>query len=194
MLTFLFVCTGNICRSPLAEAFMADRSRRLLDGRVRVCSAGTWAGEGNAPMGESLLVLRDLGIEPPPGGSTPLHEDLIDEADLIVTMTEEQLEAVGLLAPDAAARAFTLKELAVLLAALPPVVATDDDDVRARLAAADLLRGGRNAPRIGDANVRDPIGLGMRVYRHVAGEIEDAMDVVVGGLFGVGALREAERT
>lgn len=172
---------------------MADRSRRLLDGRVRVLSAGTWAGDGHAPMGETLLVLRDLGVEPPPGGSTPLHEDLLADSDLIVTMTEEQLEAVGLLAPETAARAFTLKELAVLLAALPPVTSPDDEAVRARVAVADALRRAPAAPAVPDANVRDPLGLGMQVYRHVAGEIETAVDALVEGLFGVAlAVRATE--
>jgi len=185
VLTVLFVCTGNICRSPLAEGFLADRSRRLPDGAVRVRSAGTWARGGDPPVPESILVARERGVDISGQECAPLTAQELDGADLIVAMAEEHREQIVQLDPQAAVRTFTLEELASILAAMGPA---NGDGVRARLAEAHLRRG----PQHG-GDVRDPLGLGIETYRDVGRQIETAVDAVVTGLFGVGeAPRAAE--
>lgn len=90
----LFVCTGNICRSPMAEYLM----RHLLgaDATCTVGSAGTCALPGCPASEGAQHVLRELGLDPSPHRSRQLTADLIDAAELIVVMTElhrEQIDA-----------------------------------------------------------------------------------------------------
>ena len=90
----LFVCTGNTCRSPLAEAV----SRHALEKRgwnhVRVDSAGTSAVWG-APASEGSLYAAELsGLDLSGHRSQPLTYELIENADIILGMTANHIAAV----------------------------------------------------------------------------------------------------
>ncbi|HEX6263612.1 MAG TPA: low molecular weight phosphatase family protein [Actinomycetota bacterium] len=184
MLRVLFVCTGNICRSPLAEAFLLERARGLPEGLLSVRSAGTWGREGHPAMPETIAIGVEHGLDVGDHAASPLTTDLIEGHDLLVGMARDHVAEIARMVPDSASRAFTLKELAHLLSSLEePLPKPDVDAARARIAAADELRRARGGPADGD--VSDPIGLGLDVYRMVAGEIEAALDQVVEGLFGV---------
>jgi protein-tyrosine phosphatase len=189
VLTFLFVCTGNICRSPLADVFMADRSRRLLGGAVRVRSAGIAAGRYLSP--EAIETAREKGLDAGSLSPTQLTADLLREADVVVTMTRDHSAEVLDVAPEAAEKTFTLKELSWLLASLPASRPTSErESVLARIAEAHRRRAsGRVAAPAED--VRDPLGLPMEVYREVAAEIEAGVDDLVLGLFGARDRAEA---
>jgi len=182
VLRVLAVCTGNICRSPLAEAFFAARSD-LVPGGLSVRSAGTWANDGMPATRESRLAGRERGVDLEGHRSSRLTSAAIREADLILGMTAEHVEGILALDPSAAARTFTLKELAAILRGLPGT-----GDVRARLAEADRHRD----PALVD-DVADPLGLGMEIYRHIALEVDVAVDEILAGLgAGTGAARTAE--
>jgi protein-tyrosine-phosphatase len=106
----VFVCTGNTCRSPLAEALM----RRALAARghtsVAVSSAGTGAWEG-APASEgSLLVGLENGLDLSGHRARLLTRELAHAADLILAMSPQQRERVAALG--AGDRAHTLSEFA----------------------------------------------------------------------------------
>lgn len=184
MLRVLFVCTGNICRSPLAEAFLADRARSLPQGLLEVRSAGTWGREGHPAMPETIRVGAEHGLDVERHTASPLTVDLIEPHDLLVGMTEEHVAEIGRMVPGSASRTFTLKELAHLLDSVEdPPAGRDEETARARIAAADELRRERGGPS--DADVADPIGMSSDVYRAIADEIRRAVDEVVEGLFGV---------
>lgn len=184
MVTFLFVCTGNICRSPVADMFMTDRSRRLLDGAVRVQSAGIAAGRWVSP--EALETAREKGLDGSALRPTQVTPEMLRAADLIVTMTAGHSAEVLGLAPDVAEKTFTLKELVGLVGSVPkPEPSTDRESVLARIAEAHRRRATRAAGNGQPDDVRDPLGLPMSVYREVAGEIEAGVDDVVRGLFGL---------
>ncbi|MCW5768372.1 MAG: Sua5/YciO/YrdC/YwlC family protein [Phycisphaeraceae bacterium] len=99
----LFVCTGNTCRSPMAEAI----ARRIADTadpspiRVIVGSAGTSAGPGPATR-EAVEAAHIMGLDLSAHRSRPLTRQLIDDADEIYTMTASHARAVVAIAPAAA--------------------------------------------------------------------------------------------
>ena len=188
VLRILLICTGNICRSPMALGFLADRSGRLLDGALIVRSAGTWARPGSPPTPEAEASVAERGIDISDHRSTPVSSDLIGWADLIITMTAEHRDEVLDMTPDADDRTFTLKELVALLGALPPPeVERSRDALLARVDEASALRASGRAPAPADADVVDPIGMSDETYRAVAWELEELTDALVRRLAGADA-------
>ncbi len=110
MRTILFVCTGNTCRSPMAEAI----TRRLIDqgllgdrGDLFVASAGTAAASGIPPTREGVDALEALGIRLE-GNSKPLAAEMVRNADFVFCMTARHLDAARTLVPDAVAKIMRL--------------------------------------------------------------------------------------
>src|SRR5512140_599148 len=105
----LFVCTGNTCRSPLAEAALKRRLGALGD-RVEVGSAGVAALSG-APASEgSVAVARSVGLDLERHRSRPLTAELLREQDLVLLMQPRDLARVKALAPDLEASVLTLAD------------------------------------------------------------------------------------
>lgn len=117
----LFVCTGNTCRSPMAEAIAAGIARQMSASagqagnnsaglQLKIQSAGTSASSGAPASAEAVQAVRDLGYGASLSGhrSRPLTPRLIAEADVIYTMSRSHLASVLELAPDVEDRAMTL--------------------------------------------------------------------------------------
>lgn len=89
----LFVCTGNTCRSPLAEAtarkLAADRG--LED--VTFVSAGTGAFSGAAASDGAILVGLERGLDLSSHRSRPLTPELVLESDLILALSEHHVDS-----------------------------------------------------------------------------------------------------
>ena len=113
--TALFICTGNICRSPMAEGLF----RKLMAGRtdVRVASAGVSAIRGQPPSLHTVAVLNRLGIDLTQFRSQPLTEELVAKATWIFAMTRSHLDTIHLLFPEAADKAYLVCEFDPQLAA-----------------------------------------------------------------------------
>lgn len=101
----LFVCTGNTCRSPIAEALL--KSRNI--GGLEVRSAGIYAKNGGPISRNSQLVLEKEMI-PFTHTSNSVDETLIDWADLILTMTASHKHALILGFPHAISKVYMYKE------------------------------------------------------------------------------------
>jgi RpiB/LacA/LacB family sugar-phosphate isomerase len=108
MKTILFVCTGNICRSPMAEGLF----RHAVKGRgdYKVISAGVGAVDGQAPSENSVRALRELGIDIAGQRSRALTGRMVEEADYILGMTHNHVDSIILLYPQAAEKTFLLRE------------------------------------------------------------------------------------
>src|SRR5690242_20038372 len=108
MKTILFVCTGNVCRSPMAEGLF----RHLVKGRndYRILSAGVGAVDGQPPSPHAVRALKELGIDISRQRSSMLTARLVDEADYIFGMTHGHVDAITLLFPHAAEKTFVLRE------------------------------------------------------------------------------------
>ena len=82
----LFVCSGNTCRSPMAAAlFNKIAMERDLD--VRIESAGLFAGEGERASEGAISAMKDYGIDLSGHRAKNITPELLEEADLILTMT-----------------------------------------------------------------------------------------------------------
>jgi len=109
MKTILFVCTGNICRSPMAEGLFRHLTAKM-GGRYRTLSAGVGAIDGMAPSPHAVQALRELGIDISRQRSRALTGELVRQADLIFGMTHGHVHAVGAMYPQAAEKAMVLRE------------------------------------------------------------------------------------
>ncbi len=103
----LFVCSGNTCRSPLAEAIArAEGRRRGIDG-IECRSAGTFAWGDQPAAANGILVGRERGLDLEGHRSRELDQALLSWADVVLGMDESHLQAVRRLNPAVRAELLT---------------------------------------------------------------------------------------
>ena len=105
------VCTGNTCRSPMAEAILKELLRKAGGGleSVVVLSAGVAAGEGSMASQQAVDVMEARGIDISDHLSRLLNEAIVDRADVILTMTRGHRAAIIAAWPDRANQVETLR-------------------------------------------------------------------------------------
>lgn len=179
--TVLLVCTGNICRSALAERLGRAYLDEVLDGatsHIDLMSAGTRAVEGSGMHPATALVLSGFGAEPGDFRAQQLTAALSTRADLVLTMTRRHRQDVLAVEPRGLARTFTLREAAALLESVPaePELRGGSPPDRARSLVAALASA--RARRVGAGeqdDVRDPIGQPVEVHQEVGDAIVEAL-------------------
>jgi len=178
----LFVCSGNLCRSPLGAQVLTARLGRDAPA-FTVESAGTVAQDG-LPMDETAAAQSvRLGGDPTGHRSRYLAAPIVGAADLVLTAERSHRAAVASLAPRAVKRVFTILEFARVLDALDPA---DLDGV----SSADELveRVARLRPEVlttadlAELDVDDPYRRSDATHRRVADEIDAALVVIADAL------------
>jgi protein-tyrosine phosphatase len=183
MAAILVVCSGNICRSPMAEGLLRRALDRRLDGAApEVGSAGTIAIDGAPPMPESIEAARERGVDIRAHAARRLTAQLIDDADLVVAMAAAHRDAVARLVSGALPRTFTLKELTRVLERRPVTEPSERLDGRVGEAAA-ARASGTPVNRL-DEDIVDPLGMPLDTYRAISWEIDEWSDRLVTALYG----------
>jgi protein-tyrosine-phosphatase len=178
----LFVCTGNTCRSPLAEGLFRQLAQQ--EGlEVEIRSAGVSAADGAPISAHSSHILQSRGIDAQ-GRSNALTPEWTEWADLILAMTSGHKQAIIRRHPEAAGKVYTLKEFV-----------EDDEKVLASLAEMERLAAELQIKRslsepvaeedlqrlreleraIPDFDISDPFGGPLELYQECAEEIEKAL-------------------
>lgn len=90
----LVVCTGNICRSPMAAALLLARAKRAGH-EMTVESAGTWGVNGSAAAEHSIAVMTDRSISLEGHVARTVNREMLQEADLVIVMTRSHRDALN---------------------------------------------------------------------------------------------------
>ena len=182
----LFVCTGNLCRSPIAEQLLHAWAAEELGHSaplVQVASAGTEAADGQPMDPRSAQAVAELGADPTGARARRLRPGDTADVDLVLTATRWHRRVVLELDPRALRRAFTLGEAARLLESAD---LTGLDLVPLEGRARELavrLHAARSRRADVDDDVRDPIGQSLEVHREVAAEIAGLLRPLADVLF-----------
>jgi protein-tyrosine phosphatase len=179
----LFVCTGNVCRSPIAERLMQLRMRNQRE--IVASSAGMGALVGHEMDGPSALALRELGGDPTGHVARQLDRRLADACDLILTAETRQRDAFVRDDPMSFRRTFTMREFGRLGAGLKPLDSVTVDALRERVVEVAAHRGNVAPPGLGDDEIGDPFGADLEVARLCAAQIAASVNAIVHAL-GVG--------
>lgn len=184
VLRVLTVCTGNICRSPVAARLLTvGLATRLPAGevsRVRIASAGTAAVVG-APidrLAEHTLVAR--GVPTVPHKGRQLDENDLIGSDLILAMTPSHARQCIRLNPECAPRVHTLRGAGMLLAGQRAAGPSAMDVVaRGRAVVNHLAAQKASLPAHADLEVADPVGLPLEAFERTASVIAASLTPLI---------------
>lgn len=164
----LFVCTGNICRSPMAERLATLYAEQQSVASLHTSSAGTRAVIASAIHPEAAAVIRALGGDPTDFSARQLSRRVLADADLVVTMGKEHRDAVLDVEPRMLRRTFTMSE-AAYLSSLADVSSVEDfATFRPRLSGRVV------------ADIADPIGRPPQVFGRVGDQIATNLKPLLG--------------
>lgn len=182
----LIVCTGNTCRSPMAEVMLKDlaaRNGKPLE--VRSAGVSTVNGQPISPHAAATLRKRSLEL---PGTSTALTGEEVAWANLILTMTAGHKRAILQRYPEAVAKTFTMKEYALRGDPVMGDVAEAErlySEWQVRQALGQNLTPEEHARlfelqrRLPDFDIEDPFGGSLSMYERCADELEDILLTLV---------------
>lgn len=110
-MTVLFICTGSICRSPVAEYLLRD-AIRCASPEIPVSSAGTMGMTGNPMDPRSLRYLADRDIDGSVFTARRLNRRILQDASLVIGFEQQHVDACLTISPGAISRTFRLSQLA----------------------------------------------------------------------------------
>ncbi len=146
----LFVCTGNSCRSIIAEGLlkkMLSEKEVKKYSKYKIISAGTHTAEGFPPVHLTQKIMTERDIDVSSCRSNRLTKETVNKADLVLVMTQKHKDEVSCIYPERAEKIFLLKEFA----------------------------GIKNK----NLDIVDPIGLSYDAYKYCLEEIEKCLRKVI---------------
>ena len=143
MIKIMYICTGNICRSAMADAMMKEEIKnRDLQNKIEVYSCGTFAEDGDYASYNAIETMEYYGVDLRLHRATNIRSSKIEEMDIILCATKEHKKFVSQLYPQIVSKVFTMKEYA---------------------------KSGKDE---NDLDIQDPWGYGMTTFLNCAKEID----------------------
>jgi protein-tyrosine phosphatase len=182
------VCTGNICRSPMAEQMLTEKAAKAKL-PISVSSAGVMAMTGDPMTTQSADAMTLRGFTPTKHISQDLTPKILEEADLVLTATLDHRSELARMLPKASKYSFTIDEFARLtsfLSADPEFQdefkkkprETREQYLKRATHEAVLLRG-MVPTNLDPKDVVDPYGESVEVYNQVAEHLDVMLDIIV---------------
>lgn len=141
----MYICTGNICRSAMAEGMLKKELQDKNIENVKVYSCGIYAITGDYATYNAIEAANKYNVDISNHRATNIKDSNIKEMDLILCATESHKQSVVFLYPELKDRVYTMKEYAKL-----------DNDGK-------------------DMDIKDPWGYDIEVYKNCIKEIEDTI-------------------
>lgn len=149
----LFVCTGNTCRSSMAEGIFKHMMKNANIENINVSSAGISAYEGDAANEKAIVALNKKGIDITLHKAKLLTKELISESSLILTMTSSHKRMIITALPEHSNNVYALKEFAY-------IINGEETDSK-------------------NLDIADPYGLDYNAYEKTAEEIEEQLQKII---------------
>jgi protein-tyrosine-phosphatase len=146
----LFVCTGNSCRSIMAEGLFRKELESLGKSGITVRSAGIRAIDGFEPTAETVTVMKEEGVDVSDFRSKSVTEEIVNGSDLILVMEKGHKEDLAKRFPASASKTFLIKEYGLCPA------------------------------RPGAGGIPDPIGMSEDFYRDCMADIKKETERIAG--------------
>lgn len=182
----LFVCTANLCRSPMAQALFLHavrRSKRADANQLHVESVGTLAAEGAAMDRTAAAAVGDLAASPVNFHTRALTPDRIDKASLVLCAERAHRKSVLWLRPAAYRRTFTILEFAELSCGADPTRLSSANLAERARSLVTAVAEQRSALLKTDLDLADPYGQGSDTVaacaRQIAGALEHPLQLLL---------------